>query len=180
MIEFELADEHPLVDNLNRMLSWVRCSDIPNRVSGEPKCDISEENLRDRMAGKLPNRCLQARFGISDYDFNEVRQHSALVYEEKTGNTEYDFSAVSKTWYPAGGYVGWHLDQDGDRLYSAYAEGESFFRYRDPKIGEIITTWDTPRKWNFRIFTFDAQNPMWHCVHAKDIRVSVGYRFHLQ
>jgi len=180
MIEFELSDDHLLIINLNRMLSWVRASDVPNKVVGQPENGyLTEEYLQKRINGEVQNKCLMSRFKYHlDHNFSEIQKHSVAVYEEKTQNKSYNLFSVAKTWYPkGGGYIGWHVDEDGDRFYSAYAEGKSFFRYRDPQTKEIITSWDTPGKWNFRIFTFDAENPMWHCVKAEDVRVSVGYRF---
>jgi len=161
------------------MLVWVRTSDVPDRVVGEPRCDLSEDHLKRRMAQEVPNKCLMSRFEYHQgYDFSKIKEQSAVIYEEKTGRKNSIIVPVAKTWYPpSGGYLGWHIDQDGGRLYSAYAEGKSFFRIRNPETGEIITSWDKPNQWSFRIFDFDINNPMWHCVYAEDLRVSVGYRF---
>ncbi len=178
MIEFELPDEHPLVVALNKMLPWVRSSDVPDKIVGEPDGDLSEDYLQKRIALEAANKCLMSRFDQhKGYDFSDIQKQSAAIYEEKQGNKDYVLVPVAKTWYPKGGYIGWHIDQTGDRLYSAYAEGKSFFRYRDPDTKEIITSWDASGKWSFRIFHFDEDNPMWHCVGAEDLRVSVGYKF---
>jgi hypothetical protein len=181
MIEFDLPEDHPLVINLNKMLLWVRSSDVPDKVVGEQEsCGLTEEEtLHERIAAKIANKCLMSRFDDhKDYDFSDIQKHSAKLYEEKMGIKYYATVPVAKTWYPPnGGYLGWHIDLTGDRIYSAWAEGESFFRYRDPETGEVITSWDKPKQWSFRIFTFDEKNPMWHCVYAKDLRVSIGYRF---
>lgn len=182
MIEFSLPDDHPLVISLEKMMGWLRGSDIESRVVGDAShCDLSLECLQTRIEQNTANYCRMARFtDEDDFDFSDVEHLSAELYEERTGNKSYTLVRVAKTWYPPGeGYLGWHIDRDGDRLYSAFAEGESFFRYRDPDTQEIVTSYDDPG-WNFRIFTFDANNPMWHCVRAKDLRVSVGYRFVLQ
>ena len=180
MIEFELPDDHPLIASLNKMLEWVRTSDVPDRVVGQPGDDsLSEEQLQKRMAIEIPNSCRMSRFDHHEgYDFDDVQKHAVALYEEKTGNKKYALIPVAKTWYPpGGGYIGWHIDQTGDRLYCAYAEGKSYFKYRDPETREVITSWDAPGKWSFRIFAFDEENPMWHAVYAEDLRVSVGYRF---
>jgi len=180
MIEFSLPDSHPLVNSLDKMLSWVRTSRIPERAVGQPLSDdLSEEHLQKRMAVEVPNRTLTARFDHHPgYNFSEIQRLTVESYEEKTGRKGYNVTPVAKTWYPAGGgFLGWHLDQDGERFYSAYAEGKSFFRYRDPQTKEIVTSWDAPGEWSFRIFSFHRENPMWHCIGAEDVRVSVGYRF---
>jgi hypothetical protein len=179
MIEFELPEDHPFIACLNDMLSWLRASEVPNNIVGEPKnCDLSEEKLYDRIENNCANYCRFARFSDQHgYDFTDIQKHSTDIYAEKTGRKDFVVIPVAKTLYPPKeGYLGWHIDREGGRLYSAYAEGKSFFRYRDPETKEIITSWDKPG-WNFRIFDFDGENPMWHCVKAEDLRVSIGYRF---
>lgn len=80
-------------------------------------------------------------------------------------------------WYPPNSYMGWHTNSraPGWRIYINYAEepGKSFFRYRDPRSGEIITLWDD--MWNMRVFRVTAENPLWHCVYSNTNRFSLGY-----
>jgi hypothetical protein len=81
-------------------------------------------------------------------------------------------------WYPPGGFMGWHtnLRTPGWRLYINYVEepGRSFFRYRDPETGRIVTALD--RMWNFRLFRITAQQPLWHAVYSDTHRFSLGYK----
>lgn len=80
-------------------------------------------------------------------------------------------------WYPQGSYMGWHTNSraPGWRIYINYAEepGKSFFRYRDPATGEIVTLWDDV--WNMRVFRVTTENPLWHCVYSNTNRFSLGY-----
>jgi len=80
-------------------------------------------------------------------------------------------------WYPPGGYMGWHTNSNvkGFRLYCSHApvDDASFFRYRHPLSGEILTSQDTSG-WNFRLFRTDA-DPLWHCVYSATDRISMGY-----
>mgnify|MGYP001827347532 FL=1 len=80
-------------------------------------------------------------------------------------------------WYPSGGYMGWHTNSNvrGFRLYCSHAKvgDASFFRYRDPLSGEIVTSWDRDG-WNFRLFRTDCA-PLWHCVYSATDRISLGY-----
>ena len=180
MIEFNLAEDCPLIHNLNDMIKWVKNSDVPTKIFGDPtKEDLSEKCLNLRINGNILNTCRISRFDRhEEYDFSIIENQIKTIYEEKTGNKSYEQIPVAKTWYPEKeGYIGWHIDQDGDRLYAAYAYGKSFFRYLDTLTKEIVTSWDTPNQWTFRIFNFDENNPMWHCVKAYDLRISVGYRF---
>jgi hypothetical protein len=180
MIEFELSEDHPFVISLNDMLTWLRTSDVPNRVVGQSdQYDLSEDRLNDRIENNSANYCRFARFADCDgYNFDKIEEWSIKLYKEKTKRDNFHVIPVAKTLYPAKeGYLGWHIDQEGGRIYSAWSDGKSFFRYRDPETKEIITSWDKPNQWNFRIFDFDKENPMWHCVGAEDLRVSIGYRF---
>lgn len=80
-------------------------------------------------------------------------------------------------WYPPGSYMGWHTNSrfPGWRLYVTYcAEPEkSFFRYRDPDSGEIVTS--TDRQWHVRMFRVSADKLLWHCVYSDTDRLSIGY-----
>lgn len=80
-------------------------------------------------------------------------------------------------WYPPGSYMGWHTNSrvPGWRIYVNYAEqeGMSFFRYRDPVTGEIVTLND--RHWNIRIFKISRERPLWHAVYSDTHRFSMGY-----
>ena len=178
--EFSLPTDHPLIHSLNEMLDWVKGSDVSSWFSGaQRRCDLSAEQLQKRIKGDVPNNCWMKRFDHHEgFNFDKIQKLSAKVYEEQTDITNYLLVPVAKTWYPeGGGYLGWHTDNDGGRLYSAWADGESFFRYRDPITKKIVTSYDKPKQWSFRVFTFDAKNPLWHCVYAKDTRISIGYRF---
>ncbi len=89
-----------------------------------------------------------------------------------------DIECSGHFWYPPGGYMGWHtnLRKPGWRMYVNYAEEEhrSFFRYRDPDTGEVITCPD--EIWNFRLFKITPEKPFWHCVFSETNRFSLGYR----
>ncbi len=82
-----------------------------------------------------------------------------------------------RIWYPVGGYMGWHTNDDnrGHKLYCTHAResNKSFFRYRNPESGEIVTSWDK-EGWNFRIFKV-AEELLWHCVYSETDRISIGY-----
>ncbi len=81
-------------------------------------------------------------------------------------------------WYPPGCAMGWHTNSNsaGWRVYMNYCEeeGKSFFRYRDPDNGEIVTLED--RQWNFRIFRVTREDPLWHCIYSDTNRFSIGYK----
>lgn len=80
--------------------------------------------------------------------------------------------------YPPSGYMSWHTNWDNPawRLYINYAEepGKSFFRYRNPDTGEIITSVD--KKINFRLFRALRDKPLWHAIYSGTYRYSLGYK----
>jgi hypothetical protein len=100
------------------------------------------------------------------------------LYEKETDRKDGICVPVAKTWYPPEkGYLGWHIDDPGGRIYAAYSEGDSFFKWQNPYTKKITSSWDVPNAWSVRIFDFDEEKPMWHCVKAIDLRVSVGFKF---
>lgn len=80
-------------------------------------------------------------------------------------------------WYPPGSYMGWHTNNraPGWRVYLTHAvePGQSFFRYRDPRTGEIVTSMD--HDWDLRVFRVDPKAPLWHTVYSNTHRFSFGY-----
>lgn len=87
------------------------------------------------------------------------------------------FFSVARYWYPPGSYMGWHTNSrfPGWRLYITYCDepGKSFFRYRDPLTGEVITSMDTGL--DFRLFEVSRVRRLWHAVYSETDRYSLGY-----
>ena len=92
-------------------------------------------------------------------------------------NGYFDFENTGHFWYPPGGYMGWHTNnrKPGWRFYISYVDkpGNSFFRYRDPVSGEVITSHD--KQWNFRLFKVSVEKSLWHAVYSNAHRFSIGY-----
>jgi len=174
--ELDILSDHPIIAELNEMREWIMS--IPKIMSGRPdRNDLSSKQLLKRKTNAKNNSAYLYKFNKDCNEHPKIEHYCRKIYENETNIKDYEFVRVAKTWYPSDGYLGWHTDRDGGRLYATWAEGKSFFRYQDPISKEIITSWDTPKKWVFRIFTFDEENPLWHCVGAEDVRISVGYRF---
>ena len=89
-----------------------------------------------------------------------------------------DLQVSGHLFYRPGGYMGWHTNSrvPGWRIYVTYAEeaGKSFFRYRDPATGTVVTSWDDG--WDLRAFAVERHRPLWHSVYAGTNRFSFGYR----
>jgi hypothetical protein len=80
-------------------------------------------------------------------------------------------------WYPPGSHMAWHTNNKapGWRVYLTHAKepGRSFFRYRDPLTGKIVTTMDN--RWDLRVFRVDPAQSLWHAVYSETDRFSFGY-----
>jgi hypothetical protein len=85
---------------------------------------------------------------------------------------------IGHFWYPPGSYMGWHTNSNapGWRMYVTHCDepGKSFFRYRNPRSHEIVTSYD--RRWTVRLFKVAADDLMWHTVYSDTNRYSFGYR----
>ncbi len=88
------------------------------------------------------------------------------------------FAVSGLILYPRQGFMGWHTNSNhqayGHRAYFAHVDQgrRSFFRYRHPRTGEVVTSWDRAG-WNVRLFRVDGA-PLWHCVYAATQRCSIG------
>jgi hypothetical protein len=85
--------------------------------------------------------------------------------------------------YLSGSHMGWHSNHsrsDG-RIYCSWADEDeaNFFRYEHPITGEVITSWEQPG-WNIKSFTIPEKPArFWHCIGAKSLRLSLGFRYDL-
>jgi hypothetical protein len=81
-------------------------------------------------------------------------------------------------WYRPGSVMGWHTNTrvPGWRAYLTWVAegGRSFFRFRDPDSGELVTSWDTGL--DLRLFHLSATSPTWHTIWSGTERHSFGYR----
>ena len=85
-------------------------------------------------------------------------------------------------WYKGpDGFLGWHNNRgtprDADACFISYVEtaGDSFFRYVDIDTGELVTDYDEPG-WYVRSWTWDLEDPFWHCVYSNSNRISIGFQ----
>lgn len=138
--------------------------------------DAESSNLiafRHKQSGKHPifdNEVIQAREQLK-----EAVSKSILLL--CGGNKNFNLFMSGHFWYPPGGFMAWHTNNDkpGWRVYLSYAEeeGRSFFRYRDPSNGSITTSYDTG--FDLRMFLVSRQRPFWHAVYSKTNRFSFGF-----
>lgn len=140
---------------------------------------LSEDNLNKIML----NGDLEKASSAEDNDNRVILDHKIFyklylkqMVEKETGKKR-RYSGFF--WYPPNGFCGWHTNNncEGERIYFAWApeDNKSFFRYRDPDTGEIITDWDK-KGWQHRKFIVARDKPFWHCVGSMTNRISIGLR----
>ena len=137
------------------------------RVSNECLIEIAEQG--DRPVATLD--CSLMKF--NNINFPIVAQIISSIFAGKIK----EFGVSGRIWYPKNGFMGWHTNSNnkGHRLYCVYVKegGKSFFRYKNPINGEIVTSWDK-KGWNFRIFRIDKKL-LWHTIYSGTDRFSIGY-----
>ena len=134
---------------------------IETIIPNENKHDFGKTNLVDL------NITSDSHKNVSDV-FETHMQFDNMKFDRVSG----------AFWYPPNGYMGWHSNADHDayRLYATWSEKglNSFFRYRDPVTGEVVTSWDK-KGWTFRMFNCTAEQKVWHCVYSGGSRISLGF-----
>jgi hypothetical protein len=148
--------------------------------TGKDVSDIrSEQNLSNCLVFNVSN----IAGGVSSREVISLRKDVDRAMSRRLKRLFRDGGRLSVVnsghfWYPPGGYMGWHtnLKNPGWRLYSSYCDepGNSFFRYRNPDTGAIVTSMD--RRWHFRLFRITSEKPLWHAVYSQTNRFSVGYK----
>jgi len=148
------------------------------------KKDVSSDYATDRVSEKTLNELMKNGKNVATDDANVIKfnnfqfDNTLRLVASMFKGQDAAIGISGRTWYPSNGYMGWHtnLDSQGYRLYCAHSreENKSFFRYRDPQSGKIITSTDK-QGWNFRMFNITKETPVWHCVYSETDRVSIGF-----
>ena len=153
---------------LERILSTG--DDIHGIAEDEELSDVIVFNAAHLDSSVRDNRVAELR-GQLDREMTKMLRH-LLGY---SWNLETRRSG--HFWYPSGSHMAWHTNNKapGWRVYLTHATepGRSFFRYRDPLTGEIVTTMDS--RWDLRLFRVDPAQPLWHAVYSETDRFSFGY-----
>lgn len=115
-------------------------------------------------------------------NFGPMRITQKFVHLAKELYPGYQVHVSGNFYYPPTGFMGWHTNNDApcDRVYITWASeaGKSFFRYRDPEIGNIITDYDD-KGITIRRFKVTSEPPhLWHCVGSECDRLSFGLRLY--
>jgi len=111
------------------------------------------------------------------------------VWSDYKQRVKYDFAkelgahtSALLTYYPPGGYVGWHTNYDANayQILFTWSDGNGFFRYLDNKTGEMVTIPDV-KGWQCRHYYFgsdkEPENLCWHSAYAGGERITLAYKF---
>ncbi len=133
------------------------------------KSDAAAQDQFESRAFHLIN--LDDRIDHAEYE-SYLRSKTRLVSTlDRFFGEEVRFSG--SLWYPPGGYRAWHTNQTqpGWRMYlidfdgpEAEVAGKSFFRYMDPRTGELVTLRERPRLMRFFKIEQERDKLLWHCI----------------
>jgi hypothetical protein len=197
-IEGELVDETLRQATLRCIEIQKACADL-GRFQPDPGAlgNVSEEALENVLAGRNDVHGIASDrsisnvivFSASNIEHSvrdpgveqarrqvdaEVMKLVRCLFGQRSG---LEVFSSGHLWYPPGSWMGWHTNSrvQGWRVYVNFAEeeGKSFFRYRDPRDGRVVTLSD--RNWNIRVFRIRADEPLWHAVYSDTNRFSMGY-----
>ena len=170
---------------------------VAARQGGGAAEQVSEKALADILAGGDDVHGIATNGGISDVVVINAPNIGDSVHDEEVARlrAQLDRQVASmlrrvvqpgfriairrsgQFWYPPGSHMGWHTNNraPGWRVYLTHTSepGRSFFRYRHPVSGEIVTS--TDGDWDLRVFRVDPDRPLWHAVYSDTDRFSFGY-----
>lgn len=102
-----------------------------------------------------------------------------VLIPESAGRLSISGNAI----YLRGAHMGWHSNHSraDHRVYCSWTErpDSNFFRYEHPVSGEIVTEWEEPG-WTIKTFGIPSRPArFWHCIGASSLRLSLGFRYHV-
>lgn len=112
------------------------------------------------------------------------------IWEDFQQKVKYDFAreigshtSALLTYYPPGGYVGWHTNADANayQILFTWSDGNGFFRYWDNEKKEVVTHKDV-KGWQARHYYFGSEKDhpsklCWHSAYSAGQRITLAYKF---
>ena len=189
MQKIDVPVDHVLIKELD---AWRESLDLENCLMNDSIHDyngaIDKKEIMKQLSKEYLEEVVIPNEGNYDFgktnlvDLNFQSASHSNIYESFSKYMTFDGFKLENPsgafWYPKNGYMGWHSNADHDayRLYAAWSEKghQSFFRFRDPKTGNITTSWDK-KGWTFRLFNCTSDEKVWHCVYSGGSRISLGF-----
>lgn len=149
--------------------------------------DISDIRTNTDLSNCLVFHTTNLDGSIIDEEVMAIRQRADVIVADRIEklfpkSMRVNVNVSGHFLYPPSGFMGWHTNsrKPAIRFYVTHAEekNKSFFRYRDPETGDIVTSYDN--EWDFRMFNIIKEKPFWHCVYSETFRWSLGYMVTLE
>lgn len=179
----EISDEMLNTPGYDQKLYWTSHHET-GVVAGTRYCEteyLEECQSRDELVGP-PDKY----FGTP---ISKMCEHDPDIWNDYKDRVKFDFAkelgahtSALLTYYPPGGYVGWHTNWDANayQILFTWSDGNGFFRYLDNETGEIITLPDV-KGWQCRHYYFgskqEPENLCWHCAYSGGERITLAYKF---
>ena len=110
--------------------------------------------------------------------FDSLKISNRLVTDLMELFPNYSIRNTGNIFYEPGNFMGWHTnnDNEGYRIYISYCDKDksSFFRYYDTNTQKTVDCMDDEGL-NIRLFAIQKEDPLWHCVHSRCDRLSIGF-----
>lgn len=107
----------------------------------------------------------------------EVYEFSRYQFISELGGN----SSAVFLYYPPGGFVGWHTNQNNSGyqfIFTYSKEGNGYFQYYDKSKAEIIRTNDLPGwKCHYHHFGEDTPDHCWHSAYTNEPRLTICVLF---
>jgi len=182
-----------ILDQLEYVRSTVMDADIEqyNIIVASPKdaqtngeSYLTKERLEKHMADPNHKGFPIEHYSIpvertidKDPKLKEIFNFSRINFISNLGAN----SSAVFLYYPKGGFVGWHTNQNnsGYQFIFSYSEkGDGYFQYYDKQKQEIIKCPDVSG-WNARYYHFGKDEPdhCWHSAYTNVPRITICVLF---
>ena len=183
-----------ILDQLEYVRSTVMNANI------EQYADAKRHNPKDAIENGesyLTREWLEKHMGDPEHQGFPIEHYSVPVEHITDRDPKlkeiYDFSRVGFIsnlganssavflYYPKGGFVGWHTNQNnsGYQFIFSYSEkGDGYFQYYDKQKQEIVKIPDVAG-WNARYYHFGKDEPdhCWHSAYTNVPRITICVLF---
>ena len=149
---------------------------VLNKSKGFDEKFMSEEYLKKHMSDPEHEGFPLEYYShpLKEYaDFDEISKFAAGDFIANLGaNSDAVF-----TYYPKGGGVGWHTNQNNSGyqfIFSWSEKGDGYFQYYDKKKEEIVKIPDVAG-WQVRCYHFgeEEEDHCWHSAYTNVPRITV-------
>lgn len=149
---------------------------VLNKSKGFDEKSMSEEYLKKHMSDPEHEGFPLEYYShpLKEYaDFDEISKFAAGDFIANLGaNSDAVF-----TYYPKGGGIGWHTNQNNSGyqfIFSWSEKGDGYFQYYDKKKEEIVRIPDVAG-WQTRCYHFgmEEEDHCWHSAYTNVPRITI-------